>query len=87
MGLFLGSNPALTSEEEKAGGGWTKQEEEEEEDSLGLWRPSFSSPPPCPIFSPSVSHVNPRLFCLRFLIAAEGQIMFITSRSVKKSSL
>lgn len=35
----------------------------------------------------SVSHVNPLLFCLKFLIGAEGQIMLISSRSVEKYSL
>lgn len=60
VGLFLRSNPALTSKGEKLGGG---MEEEEEEGGLFLYTDSLSL---------SVSHLNPSLFCLLLLMWAVG---------------
>lgn len=41
----------------------------------GLWQTSFNTPPPSFL---SISHVDPLVLCLKFLIGAEGQAMFIT---------
>lgn len=48
-----------------------------EEDSLGIVADLFQHAPTPPSFL-SISHVDPLLLCLKFLIGAEGQAMFIT---------
>lgn len=63
MGLFLGSNPGLTSGKEKLGEGGGRRRGEE--DSLGLWQPSLDSSSPNFLSQSLMS--NPPLLCLRFL--------------------
>ena len=87
MGLFLGSNPALTPEEEKELGEGGRRRRGGFFGIAAALIPLVSPPYPTLHDFLSVSHVNPLLFCLTFLIGAEGQIMFTTSRSVEKYSL